>query len=211
MSQSLYDLTEDLVSLNTLLEEVGGDVSEGTEGQTLEKWALEFDWKMRSKVDAYGGLYKNMDADVVGIKAEIKRLGDRARALENRKARLLALAKFSMERLGTRKLEGVKFTIAIQKNGGVEPMEVLVESVAMPEPFRVEEKVYKVDTDLLRTALEQRRAAVKAGQPHPFPDLGGKAVINDRGESVHVRWSTHPPEQPHPRSHAEGRVRSGRI
>mgnify|MGYP001217470206 CR=1 FL=1 len=30
MSPSLYELTEDLVSLNTLLEEVGGDFSEGT-------------------------------------------------------------------------------------------------------------------------------------------------------------------------------------
>ena len=189
MRESIYQLTEDLVSLNTLLEEIGGDVSEGSEGQTLEKWAEEFDWKMRSKVDAYGGLYKNMDADVAGIKAEIKRLGDRARALENRKTRLLALAKFSMERLKVRKLEGVKFTIAIQKNGGVEPMEVLVDAKYLPAAFVKEETVYNADSDALRTALEARRAALAKTppDPDPFPELAGKAELSERGESVRVR------------------------
>ena len=189
MSESLYQLTEDLVALETLLADIGGDVSEGTEGQTLEKWAAEFDWKMKTKVDGYGTLYKNMDADVVEIQAEVKRLNDRARAIENRKSRLLALAKFSMERLKVRKLEGVKFTISIQKNGGVEPMEVLVEAKELPEKFRTEELVYNADSDVLRSALEARRAALSKEKPDPdpFPELEGKAQILPRGESVRVR------------------------
>ena len=186
---SLYELTEELVALDKLLAELGGDVSEGTEGQTLEKWASEFDWKMKTKVDGYGALYKNMEADANEIKAEIKRLSDRKRAIENRGARLLALAKFSMERLGTRKLEGVKFTIAIQKNGGVEPLEVLVEAKNLPEQFRKEEVVYNADTEALRSALEARRIALGKAtpDPDPFPELEGKAVLQERGESVRVR------------------------
>ena len=186
---SLYQLTEELVALDTLLADIGGDVSEGTEGQTLEKWAAEFDWKMKTKVDAYGSLYKNMEADANELKAEIKRLSDRKRAIENRGARLLALAKFSMERLKTRKLEGVKFTISIQKNGGPEPIEVLIEPKALPEAFRDEEMVYSANQDALRAALEKRRAALAKEPPEadPFPELAGKAELKDRGESVRVR------------------------
>lgn len=186
---SLYQLTEDLVALDKLLADLGGDVSEGTEGQTLEQWAAEFDWKMRSKVDGYGGLYTNMKADAAELAAEMKRLGDRKRALENRAARLLALAKFSMERLGVRKLEGVKFTIALQKNGGVEPLEVLVEAKALPEPFRKEETVYSADAEALRAALEKRRAALAKDPPEadPHPELAGVAQLLERGESVRVR------------------------
>ena len=123
---SLYDLTEELVALDKLLEELGGDVT-GVEGQTLETWASQFHWQMANKVDAYGALYKNLEADAKAIAEEVKRLSDRKRTLENRGSRLLALAKFSMERLKTRKLEGQRFTIAIQKAGGLDPLEILIE------------------------------------------------------------------------------------
>lgn len=185
---SLYQITEELVALDTLLAEVGGDVST-PEGQTLEAWAEKFQWQMANKVDAYGGLYANMEADAKALGDEIKRLQTRKRVLENRQARLLALAKFSMERLKTRKLEGQRFTIAIQKNGGMEPMEVLVEAKDLPDAFRLEEMVYSPATEPLRTALERRRAALAKNPPEadPFPELAGKAELKDRGESVRVR------------------------
>ncbi len=186
--ESLYVLTEELVALDTMLAEIGGDVS-SPEGQTLEKWAEEFDWKMRDKVDAYASLAINIEADADIIAKEVKRLSDRKNALMNRRARLLALAKFSMERLKVRKLEGVRFTIAIQKNGGPEPLEVLVEPKELPEGFRDEEVVYSPVMEPLRKALELRRAALAKDPPEadPFPELAGKAELKERGESVRVR------------------------
>jgi hypothetical protein len=182
---SLYAITEELVALDALLGEVGGDVST-PEGQTLEAWAEKFQWQMANKVDAYGALYKNMESDANELKAEIKRLSDRKKTLENRASRLLALAKFSMERLKTRKLEGIKFTISIQANGGVEPLEVLVDPKELPEQFRDVDMVYSPN-DLLRPALEARRAALAKGEADPCPELAGKAELKDRGESVRVR------------------------
>ena len=186
--ESLYVLTEELVALDSMLAEIGGDVS-SPEGQTLEKWAAEFDWKMRDKVDGYASLAINLEADALTIANEVKRLQARKNAIENRRARLLALAKFSMERLQVRKLEGVRFTIAIQKNGGVEPLEVLVATDQLPDKFYSVEEVYTADTDLLRKALEARRAALAKTppDPDPFPELAGKAELKERGESVRVR------------------------
>ena len=90
---------------------------------------------MANKVDAHGGLGANMEADAKALGDEIKRLQTRKRCPREPAGPALALAKFSMERLKTRKLEGQRFTIAIQKNGGMEPMEVLVEAKDLPDAF----------------------------------------------------------------------------
>ncbi len=171
---SLYELTEELVALDTLLAEVGGDVST-PEGQTLEAWAEKFQWQMANKVDAYGALYKNLEADAKALAEEVKRLSDRKRALENRGARLLALAKFSMDRLQTRKLEGQRFTIALQKAGGLDPLEVLVER-AEDLPERFQRKTVDFDKDEIRLALAAND-----------PEIQGKARLGERGEYVRIK------------------------
>jgi hypothetical protein len=171
---SLYQLTEEVVALDALLAEVGGDVST-PEGQTLEAWAEQFQWQMSDKVDAYGALYKNLEADAKAIADEVKRLTDRRRTLENRAARLLALAKFSMDRLHTRKLEGQRFTIVVQKAGGVAPVELLVER---PEdlPASFQRTTVSADNEAIREALEKKD-----------PSLEGKARLGERGEYVRIK------------------------
>lgn len=175
---SLYELTEELVSLHQLLFELGGDVTEGTEGATLEQWAQEYDWKHRQKVDGYASLIKGIEADVEQMEAEMARLRERAQVFTNRAARLKALAKFSMERLQTRKLEGVKFTISIQKNGGKPPLEILGDPALVVE--RMPDRFVKVrkspDNDALREALAK-----------DDPEAAKFAKIGEPGESVRVR------------------------
>lgn len=172
---SLYELTEEMVALDRLLAELGGEVTEGTQGQTLEQWATEFDWKMRDKVDGYGALIKNLEADAGAIGDEVKRLQDRARALDNRASRLKALAKFSMERLRTRKLEGLRFTIALQKACGQDPLEVLVEDLEkFPERF-------------IRVRKEADKEALRAALVAKDPEAEMLARLGERGDYVRIR------------------------
>lgn len=173
---SLYQLTNDIAALELLLEQTGGDVSEGTEGQTLEKWAQEYEWKLSAKVDSYGELHRNLEALGGALDEEIKRLRARKTAIDNRAQRLLDLAKFSMEKLGLRKLEGTKFTIAIQKAGGKDPMEVLVDAGQLPEAYRKTTILIEADKEKLRTGLEQKD-----------PALEGKAKLGQRGDYVRIR------------------------
>lgn len=172
---SLYELTEDLVALNRLLEELGGDVTDGTQGQTLERWAEEFDWKLRDKVDGYATIIRNIEGDALLLEEEITRLQNRKRVLDNRVARLKALAKYSMERLGTRKMEGLKFTLALQKAGGQDPLELLVEDVEQfPSRFLRIRK--EADKDALRKALVEKD-----------PEAARLARLGERGDYVRVR------------------------
>lgn len=175
---SLYELTEEMVALDRLLAELGGEVTEGTEGQTLEQWATEFDWKLREKVDGYGSLIKNLEADAGAIGEEVKRLQDRARVLDNRASRLKALAKFSMERLQTRKLEGLRFTIALQKAGGLAPLEVLMDAEKLPEHFQT--VTISANNEAIRKQLENPDTAEAIV-------AAGIARLGERGEYVRIR------------------------
>lgn len=172
---SLYQLNENLAALEQLLEEAGGDITEGTQGESLEKWMEEYEWQMRDKVDGYGGFIANMTADIEAIQAETKRLSDRARVFVNRIERLKAMAKLAMEMRGVRKLEGQKFTISIQKNGGKDPIELLVE-----DPTKYPDQFVKIvrnpDKEALRVALEEED-----------PEAAKFARLGERGESVRIR------------------------
>ncbi len=172
---SLYQITENLAALDLLLQEVGGDVTETTQGEALEVWAKEYEWNLRDKIDSYGAFIKTMEADIEAIKEEGKRLSMRAQVIKNKIDRLKALAKMAMDLRGTRKLEGVKFTITIAKNGGVAPVELLVTDIEkFPDEFvRISKSV---DSDKLREALEKQDAEALR-----------LAKLGERGESVRVR------------------------
>lgn len=172
---SLYEISAELKTLENFLLELGGDVSEGTEGETIEKWITEYEWQSRQKVDGYCQLIQNMQADNMAIAEEVERLTGRARVLVNRIERLKAMAKKAMELRGVRKLDGAKFTISIQKNGGKDPIELLVE-----DPARYPDEFVKVvrspDKEKLRAALETND-----------PEAVKFARIGQRGESVRIR------------------------
>lgn len=172
---SLYQITQDLVALEQLIEQVGGDITEGTQGEALEKWMKEYEWQQRDKVDGYCSLITNMESDVDAIGAEVKRLNDRARVIVNRIERLKAMAKLCMETLGVRRLEGQKFSMAIQKNGGKDPLELIVEN-ADYYPDRFVKVRREVDKDALRIALEKADA-----------EAARLARLGERGETVRIR------------------------
>jgi hypothetical protein len=171
---SLYTLTEDLLALDQLLAEEGGDVTEESKGAALESWIKEFNWKMSDKIDGYAGLIKNWESDVSACAEERRRLQLREKIILNRVDRLKNMARLAMSMLNTRKMEGSKFTITLAKNGGVLPMELTVEPDKVPEKFIWVER--SPDMAAIRTALEACD-----------PDAEAIARFGERGESVRVR------------------------
>lgn len=172
---SLYTLTEELIKLDGMLAAAGGDVSEETDGAALEDWLKEYEWQVGEKIDAYGGLIKNWQADIDAISDEAKRLQDRARMIDNKIERLKEMAKLAMTMRGIRKLEGTLFTIALQKNGGKPPLEMIIEDLAKIPPKFLKNNP-SVDSEMLRFALEAKD-----------PEAQKVARIKERGESVRIR------------------------
>lgn len=116
---TLYGLAEDMAALADLMLD---EAEAAQPDATLEQWAREYDFKLASKVDSYGDLYATMKAEALVCEEEAKRLQARAKARRAVMERLAYMAGVAMEQMGVSKLEGVRHTIARQKNGGIAPL-----------------------------------------------------------------------------------------
>ena len=112
----LYEITGELLALQELLENPLDD--EDVLKDTLEAVQGEYEFKLES----YCKVIKNLEADIVGIKAEVDRLSGKRKVLENNIDRLKKAMFESMKATKTTKVKGQLFTVAIQKNGGVIPI-----------------------------------------------------------------------------------------
>lgn len=112
----LYEITGEMLALQELLENPLDD--EDVLKDTLEAVQGEYEFKLES----YCKVIKNLEADIVGIKAEVDRLSGKRKVLENNIDRLKKAMFDSMKATNTPKVKGQLFTVAIQKNGGVIPI-----------------------------------------------------------------------------------------
>lgn len=113
---SLYEVTGNILALQELLESPLDD--EEVLKDTLEAVQGEYEIKL----EAYCKVIKNLEADMEALKNEAKRLTDKRKTLENNVDRLKKAMFDSMKATNTPKVKGQLFTVAIQKNGGVIPI-----------------------------------------------------------------------------------------
>ena len=112
----LYEITGELLALQELSENPLDD--EDVLKDTLEAVQGEYEFKLES----YRKVLKHLEADLVGIQAEVDRLSGKRKVLENNIDRLKKAMFESMKATNTPKVKGQLFTVAIQKNGGVIPI-----------------------------------------------------------------------------------------
>ena len=164
---SLYEVTGDLLQLQSMLED---DVDPELLADTLKAVQGEYEVKL----EAYCKVIKNLEADVVGIKAELDRLSGKRKVLENNIDRLKKAMFDSMKSTNTSKIKGQLFTVAIQKNGGKTPVVVDVETAYLPDDFvKITESP---DLDAIRQALEDGNE-----------DISKLAHLGERGESLRIK------------------------
>lgn len=165
---NLYELTGDLLQLQEMLED---DVDPEVLADTLEAVQGEYEIKLEN----YCKVIKNLEADIVGIKAEVTRLTNKKKVLENNIDRLKKAMFDSMKATGIPKVKGQLFTVAIQKNGGVAPVVVDVETQYLPDDYV--KIVESPDLDAIRKALEGEADSIIKDMAH----------LGERGESLRIK------------------------
>lgn len=146
------------------------DVDPQVLADTLEAVHGEYEFKLES----YCKVIKNLEADVVGIKAEVDRLNSKKKTLESNVDRLKKAMFESMKATDTPKVKGQLFTVAIQKNGGKIPV-IVPENVDTSElPDELVIVTEKPNLDAIREQLE-------AGKTVTGFSLG------ERGESLRIK------------------------
>lgn len=164
---NLYEITGDLLQLQAMLED---DVDPEVLADTLEGVQGEYDFK----IESYCKVIKNLEADVVGIKAEVDRLNSKKKTLESNVDRLKKAMFESMKATDTPKVKGQLFTVAIQKNGGKIPVIVAPDADTSKLPDELVIVTEKPNLDAIREQLE-------AGKSITGFSLG------ERGESLRIK------------------------
>lgn len=133
---NLYELTGDVLKLQTLLE--SGEV---IDTELLADVLADTTEDYEAKIEAYAKVVKNLSADVDALKAEAERLTSRRKALENNIKSLKDRMFESMSTTGNTKIKGALFTVSIQANGGKIPVVVDVDTADLPDDLvKIEEK-----------------------------------------------------------------------
>ena len=171
MNQTLLDITEDLRSLDALLAESGGEITEDTEA-TLDAWFAEIETNLAAKVDNYCALISEIEARAEVRKAEAKRLADRAKIDENVADALRERLRFVWESRKLPKTQTARYTVSLAKVGGKPKLDLRVGVEDLPA-WAIVTKA-EANTEAIRARLD-------AGETLDF------ASLMERGTRISIR------------------------
>jgi hypothetical protein len=163
---TLYEITNDYMQLMQMMEDPEMDP------QTLSDTMEGIEGELEVKAESYAKVMKNLEADVVGIKAEIDRLSERKKTIENNIKKMKETLQFAMETTGKTKFKTELFSFGIRKNAP---------AVVMDEPYieNVPERFLKYsDPTINRSAIKE---AIQNGE-----DLEGLAHL-EQSSSLSIR------------------------
>ena len=142
---SIYELTDDFLRIQEMMEDPELDP------QTLADTFEAVDGELELKAESYAKVMKNLEGDIVAIKAEIDRLTAKKRAIENNIKNMKATLQNVMEVTGKTKFKTDLFSFGIQKNA---PSVVIdVEDVRdIPEDY-LKFKEPEVDKTAIKAAI----------------------------------------------------------
>ena len=154
---NIYSLTADFLRIQEMMEDPELDP------QTLADTMEAVEGELEMKAESYAKVMKNLEADVAGIKAEIDRLSERKKTIENNIKRMKEALQYSMETTGKTKFKTELFSFSVRNNAP---------KVVMDEEYleNVPERFLKYsDPTINRTAIKE---AIQNGE-----DLEGIAHL----------------------------------
>ena len=107
---NLYELTNDYLQILSMLEDP--ELDPQTLADTMEGIEGEFE----IKAENYAKVIKNLEGDILAIKAEIDRLTSKKRVIENNIKSMKSNLQYAMETTGKTKFKTELFGFNIQKN-----------------------------------------------------------------------------------------------
>jgi uncharacterized small protein (DUF1192 family) len=163
---NLYEITQDYLQILSMMEDpeldhqILADTMEAVEGE------------LEIKAENYAKVMKNLEADVAGIKAEIDRLSERKKTIENNIKNMKSALQMAMETTGKTKFKTELFSFNIQKNAPTVVIDASDPNNIPPDFLKFKEP--EVD----KTAI---KAAIQNGM-----DLTGVAHLEQR-ESLRIK------------------------
>ena len=165
---TLYALTVQMQEILDMAE--SGEFDEDLIANTLEG----VEGEIETKLDSYGVIVNELQADLDKVDAELKRLTAKKKTLSGSIDFLKTNVRATLERLGKRTVKGDRFTWSITKNGGKAPV-IIKEGTSI---LSIPEEYQDWDVRFNKTAI---RDALERGEELNF------AYFGERGESLRLR------------------------
>lgn len=154
---TLYELQGSYAQIQQMIEE-------GAEG--LEDILKTVEGAIEEKLEGYAMVIKNLESDVVGMKAEEKRIAERRKGIENQLERMKNAVAQTLENSGQDKVKTEKFTFSFRKSSKVEVSNI----DSLPQQY------VKVERTISRSELAK---ALKAGE-----HIEGAQLIENQSLSI---------------------------
>lgn len=160
MTPNMYQLTQAYLELDEFIDGLSGDVT-SIEAEIV-KYLECLNGALEEKADNTAAVITELESRARVRREEADRLADLARA-DAEKAKRLEFALMTLLRAaGTRKIDGSRFVVAIQKNGGKRKLIVDIDPASLPERFQ---RVF------IEANGEAIRQAIDAGENLEFARL----------------------------------------
>ena len=140
--KSLYEISGAFMEIAADENLTGEEVTEKLQGLEME---------LDAKVENGIGLIQSLKVTAEGMGAEIKRLNQRKKSIENRIATISDYYLNHLSAMGKTKILTSRGTMTVAKSGGKLPMKIDDKNLV---PMDFKKIVYEVDKDKLREALE---------------------------------------------------------
>lgn len=142
---SIYELTDDIVFINQMMEE--GEVDPEALKGALEVSKEE----LKIKLEHYCQFIKNLESDIDGLKMEEQRLALKRKHLEDTKERMKSAIDWSLDQVGEKKLECGTFKVSKQANPASVKLDcelsLIPEKYLIPQEPKIDKKLLKEDID----------------------------------------------------------------
>jgi hypothetical protein len=158
MNRTLFDISDDLIALEQILDEVGGDVSDAEAEHAVDKWLEGLGEERDRKLESYAWLIKRLEGDADILKAEMDRLRLRKQTAENKARRLKERLEMFMKITGDERIQTERFTFSLQKPGGKPKVELGFYFQDHPEelPEGLRRVKFEPDLEAIRERLEAK-------------------------------------------------------
>lgn len=167
---TLFELSKKLENFGILLSEIDDEAQQ----EILITQYLQTDQDIKTKLEGYCGLIRELETRAEVRKAEAIRLNERASVDSNLAKRLKAMLLWYLTINDIKKVETIRYQISRAKNGGKQPL-VINESIPVTT---LDSRFQKVTVDYDREAIRQ---AIENGENIDF------AYLESRTESVRIK------------------------
>jgi hypothetical protein len=174
MTRTLFAISDDMLALDELLDEMGGDVSDEETEAAINNWFENLGEERDKKLDNYAAFIRELEARIEARKSEAQRLAALVITDTNRMLALKRRLKWFFEYHDLSPIQTARFRLSLAGNGGKAPL--ILDPDLTPDSLPEEYRKVSVtpDTDKIRAALD-------AGAELDFARLG------ERGKSIRIK------------------------